>query len=287
MPQKYLKNFYLKDYLLITFGLALYAIGLVAFILPGKMVVGGGVGIATLIEYATGVPLQYTNFGLNFILLIIAYRLLGSKFIIKTVYGVVVLTLLITVARMWLHEGLIEDEPLFAGVIGGILCGAGIGIVFGCNGSTGGMDIVIAIVNKYKNIAFGRIMLMFDCLIISSSYLIFHNYKIIVASLIVLGVMTYVIDLVINGSRQSIQVFIFSSQYDKIATAINNEMKRGCTVLDGVGWYSKKPQKVIMVMTKRVEADDLFRLIKMIDEHAFISQSNVRGVYGNGFDVFR
>ena len=99
--------------------------------------------------------------------------------------------------------------------------------------------------------------------------------------------MTYVIDLVINGSRQSIQVLIFSNKYDKIATAINYEMKRGCTVLDGVGWYSKNPVKVIIVMTKRTEADDLFRLIKTIDEHAFISQSNVRGVYGNGFDTFR
>ena len=287
MPKKYLKNFYLKDYVLITFGLALYAIGLVAFILPGKMVVGGGVGIATLIEYATGIPLQYTNFALNFILLIFALKILGSKFMIKTIYGVIVLTLFITAARMIFKEGLIEDEPLFAGVIGGVLCGAGVGIVFSSNGSTGGMDIVIAIINKYKNLAFGRVMLFFDCFIISGSYFIFHDHRIVVASIIVLGVMTYVIDLVINGSRQSIQVFIFSSHYDKIATAINLEMKRGCTVLDGVGWYSKNPVKVIMVMTKRTEADDLFRLIKTIDEKAFISQANVRGVYGNGFDTFR
>ncbi len=287
MPKKYLKNFYLKDYVLITFGLALYAIGLVAFILPGKMVVGGGVGIATLIEYATGIPLQYTNFALNFILLIFALKILGSKFMIKTIYGVVVLTLFITAARMIFKEGLIEDEPLFAGVIGGVLCGAGVGIVFSSNGSTGGMDIVIAIINKYKNLAFGRVMLFFDCFIISGSYFIFHDHRIVVASIIVLGVMTYVIDLVINGSRQSIQVFIFSNHYDKIATAINLEMKRGCTVLDGVGWYSKNPVKVIMVMTKRTEADDLFRLIKTIDEKAFISQANVRGVYGNGFDTFR
>lgn len=287
MPKKYLKNFYLKDYILITFGLTLYAIGLVAFILPGKMVVGGGVGIATLIEYATGMPLQYTNFALNFILLVISFRILGVKFLIKTIYGVVMLTLLISAARMVFKEGLIEDEPLFAGVIGGMLCGAGVGIVFSHNGSTGGMDIVIAIINKYKNVAFGRTMLFFDCFIISSSYLIFQDYRIIVASLIVLGVMTYVIDLVINGSRQSIQVFVFSKEYDKIATAINHEMKRGCTVIDGIGWYSKNPVKVIIVMTKRTEADDLFRLIRTIDEHAFISQSNVRGVYGQGFETFR
>lgn len=287
MPKRYLKNFYIKDYILITFGLILYAIGLIAFIVPGKMVTGGGVGIALLIEYATGIPLQYTNFALNVILLIFALKILGPKFMVKTIYGVVMLTILLSVARMIFKEGLIEDEPLFAGVIGGVLCGAGIGLVFTCNGSTGGMDIVIAIINKYKSIAFGRAMLFFDCLIISGSYFIFHNYKIIVASLIVLGVMTYVIDLVINGSKQSVQVLIFSTKYEKIATAINYELKRGCTVLDGVGWYSKNQVKVIIVLTKRTEANNLLRLVKTIDEQAFISQSTVRGVYGNGFETFR
>lgn len=287
MAKKYLKDFYLKDYLLIAFGLALYAIGLTAFIVPGKLVTGGALGIALLIEYATGLPLQYTNLVINLVLLLFGYKILGGKFLAKTVYGVVVLTLFITIARSVFTEGIIQDEPTFSGVIGGMLCGAGMGIVFSNNGTTGGMDIIFAIINKYKSITFGRIMLFFDFVIISSSYLIFQDYKIIVASLIVLGVMTYTIDMVINGFRQSVQVFIFSDKYDKIADAIISEMKRGCTVLDGTGWYSKKTVKVVVVLAKRSESDDLFRLIKTIDPNAFISQSNVRGVYGNGFDMIK
>lgn len=287
MAKQYLKNFYLKDYLIITFGLVLYSVGLVAFILPGKLVIGGAVGISTLIEYATDIPLQYTNLVLNGLLLLLAFKILGSKFLVKTVYGVLMLTVCISLARMIFKEAIIEDEPTFAGVIGAMLCGTGVGLVFSSGGSTGGMDIVIAIINKFRNITFGRAMLFFDFFIISCSYLIFQDYKIIVVSLIVLGVMTYVIDIVINGSRQSVQVLIFSNKYAQIADAINREMHRGCTVLDGTGWYSKSPVKVIIVMTKRTEADDLFRLIKAIDENAFISQSNVRGVYGKGFDAIR
>lgn len=287
MAKQYLKNFYLKDYLLITLGLALYSVGLVAFILPGKLVVGGGIGIATLIEYATGIPLQYTNFALNGILLIVSYRILGAKFLVKTVYGVGMLTLFIILARMVFQEPIIEEEPTISGLIGGMMCGAGVGLVFSNGGSTGGMDIVIAIINKFKNITFGRIMLFFDFIIISSSFLIFQDYKIIVVSLFVLGVTTYTIDMVINGSRQSVQVMVFSKEYIKIATSINLEMNRGCTVLDGTGWYSQTPTKVIIVLVKQSEADEIFRLIKTIDPDAFITQSNVRGVYGKGFEVMR
>lgn len=287
MAKQYLKNFYLKDYLIITFGLALYSVGLVGFILPGNLVTGGAIGIATLIEYATGIPLQYTNLILNGILLLISFKILGLKFLVKTVFGVVMLTVCISLARMIFQEGILEDEPTFSGVIGGMLCGSGVGLVFSSGGSTGGMDIVIAIINKFKNITFGRAMLFCDFFIISCSYLIFQDYKIIVASLIVLGVMTYTIDMVINGARQSVQILIFSNKYEKIANAINNEMGRGCTVLDGTGWYSKNPVKVIVVVTKRNESDDLFRLIKAIDEDAFISQSNVLGAYGKGFDTIR
>lgn len=287
MAKQYLKNFYFKDYFIITFGLILYSVGLVGFILPGKLVIGGAIGIATLIEYATGIPLQYTNLALNALLLIISFKILGSKFMIKTIFGVAMLTLCISLVRMIIKEGIIDDEPTFSGVIGAMLCGTGVGLIFSSGGSTGGMDIVIAIVNKFRNITFGRAMLFIDFFIISCSYLIFQDYKIIVASLIVLGVMSYTIDMVINGSRQSVQVLIFSNKFEKIADAINKEMRRGCTVLDGTGWYSKNPVKVIVVVTKRTESDDLFRLIKAIDENAFISQSNVIGVYGQGFDTIK
>lgn len=287
MPKRYLKEFYWKDYLNITIGLVLYAVGLIGFIKPVDIVTGGLAGIALLIEYGSGIPLQYTYFVVNCFLLFVALKVLGIKFLIKTIYGVIVLTGLLTLARVIFTEPIIENEPLLSGVIGAMLCGAGIGMVFSANGSTGGTDIIVAIVNKYKNIAFGRGMLLCDFTIICCSYFVFHDYQTIIYGLIVMGVMTYSIDMVINGFRQSVQVMIFSDKYETIANAINNELHRGCTILDGMGWYSKKPTKVIVVLAKRTEAIGMFRLIKSIDERAFISQSTVKGVYGEGFDQIR
>lgn len=283
MPKKYLKDFYWKDYLNITIGLVLYAIGLIGFIKSGGIVTGGLTGIALLVEYGTGVPLQYTYFLVNCGLLVIALKILGVKFLIKTIYGVVVLTGLLTICQIYITEPIIQNEPLLSGVIGGMMCGAGIGMVFSANGSTGGTDIIVATINKYKNIAFGRGMLFCDFFIICCSYIVFQDYQKIISGLIVMGVMTYSIDMVINGFRQSVQFLIFSEKYETIANAINGEMNRGCTVLDGMGWYSKKPTKVIVVLAKRNESVQMYRLIKSIDDKAFISQSTVRGVYGEGF----
>ena len=287
MPKRYLKEFYWKDYALIFLGLAIYAIGLIGFIKPVGIVTGGLTGISLLVEYASGIPLQYTYFLTNCALLVVALKLLGLKFMIKTIYGVVVLTCLLTICQMVIKEPIVEDEPLLSGVIGAMMCGVGIGLVFSSNGSTGGTDIVVAIINKYKNIAFGRGMLLCDFVIISCSYFVLWDYQIIVYALLVMGVMTYCIDMVINGFRQSVQILVFSEKYDIIATAINEELHRGCTVLDGMGWYTKRPTKVLIVLAKRSEAVEMFRLIKSIDERAFISQSTVRGVYGEGFDKIR
>lgn len=287
MPNHYLKNFYWKDYLIITLGLMLYAIGLVGFMKPSGIVTGGLTGIALLVEYGSGIELQYTYFITNVLLLGIALKILGAKFLTKTIFGVVMLTLLLTLARELIHEPLITGEPLLSGVIGAMMCGAGIGLVFYSNGSTGGTDIVVAVINKYRNISFGRGMLLCDFVIISCSYFIFEDYRKIVIGLIVMGVMTYTIDMVINGFRQSVQFFIFSDKYEIIAKAINTELQRGCTLLDGTGAYTGKPIKVIVVLAKRTESVQMFRLIQSIDEKAFISQSNVRGVYGEGFDKIR
>lgn len=287
MPKKYLKEFYWKDYATITIGLAIYAIGLIGFIKPGGIVTGGLTGIALLVEYSTKIPLQYTYFIVNCCLLFIALKVLGLKFMIKTVYGVIILTGLLTLCQALIKEPIIVEEPLLSGVIGGMLCGTGIGLVFSSNGSTGGTDIVVALINKYKNIAFGRGMLFCDFIIICCSYFVFQDANKIVYGLIVMGVMTYSIDMVINGFRQSVQFLIFSEKYETIANAINGELRRGCTILDGMGWYSKKPTKVIVVLAKRAEAVEMFRLIKSIDEKAFISQSTVRGVYGEGFDKIK
>jgi uncharacterized membrane-anchored protein YitT (DUF2179 family) len=289
MAKRYLKDFYWRDYVNITLGLILYAFGLIGFIRPGGIVTGGLAGVGLLVEYATNgrIVLQQTYFVVNCILLLAALKILGLKFLVKTIYGVLVLTGLLTLAGYLIQKPIITSEPLLAGVIGAMLCGSGIGLVFSANGSTGGTDIVVAVINKYKNIAFGRGMLLCDFIIISCSYFVFQDFNKIVYGLIVMGVMTYSIDMVINGFRQSVQVLIISEKYETIANAINKELHRGCTLLDGTGWYTKRPTKVIMVLAKRVESVQLFRLVRSIDERAFISQSTVRGVYGEGFDKIK
>ncbi|MDR0811380.1 MAG: YitT family protein [Paludibacter sp.] len=290
MPKtKYLNPNYWRDYLNITLGLAAYALGLVGFIKPAGVVTGGLAGVALIVEYGTSgfIPLQYTYFAVNVILLIIALKIIGVKFLIKTIYGVIVLTLLISFLQKVITKPIVANEPLMSALIGAMFCGGGIGFVFNSNGSTGGTDIIVAIVNKYRNIAFGRMLMYCDLVIISCSFFVLHDTVKIVHALIVMGVMSYTVDMVINGFRQSVQFLIFSEKYTVIADAINHELRRGCTVLDGTGWYSKKPTKVIVLLARRAEAMQIFRMIRAIDENAFISQSVVRGVWGQGFDPLR
>jgi uncharacterized membrane-anchored protein YitT (DUF2179 family) len=179
------------------------------------------------------------------------------------------------------------DEPFMACVIGGLLAGAGVGIVLTANGSTGGTDIVALIINKYRNITPGRAMLYSDLIIICSSYFLFHSVDKIIYGLTTLAVSTYAVDMVLNGDRQSVQFFIFSSKFEAIAMRINNEAHRGVTVLDGMGWYSKEPAKVLCVMARKNESVKIFRIVKQEDPNAFVSQGSVIGVYGKGFDIMK
>jgi uncharacterized membrane-anchored protein YitT (DUF2179 family) len=281
-----LKKFYPRDYAYLTLGLIIYTFGLIGFIKPVGVVTGGVMGIGLSIEYAThgAIHVQFTYLIVNVFLCAVALKILGIKFLAKTIYSVIMLTALISVAEKIISRPIIADEPLMSALIGAMMCGSGMGLIFNANGSAGGTDIIVAIVNKYKNMAFGRVMLMSDFIIIISSYLVLHDWIKVIHGLIVMGVMAYAVDLVVNGMRQSVQIFIISEKYEQIANAINDELHRGCTVLEGTGWYSQKPSKVIMVMAKRTESLQMFRLIKTIDPNAFISQSVVRGVYGKGFD---
>lgn len=287
MPKKYLKDFYWRDYIWITLGLALYSIGLVGFIKPHGIVVGGVTGIGLLVEYATMLPFQYTYLIINALLLAVALRVLGLKFLIKTIYGVVILTVLISICELTIRHPFVSNEPLLSGLIGGMICGFGIGLVLSVNGSTGGTDTVISIIGKYKNVPFGRGVLFFDFVVICSSYLVFKDFQKVMSGIMVLGVMSYSIDMIFNGLRQSVQFLIISDKYQIIANSITKELHRGCTLLDGMGWYTQKPTKVLLVLAKRSQSVDMFRLIRSIDEQAFISQSTVRAVYGEGFDKIK
>lgn len=273
-----------KDYIFITLGMAMYAFGFCAFILPQKVVIGGLAGISTITYFLTNIPVAVTNYVINLILLAFAYRIVGKKFVMGTIYGATVVSLFIGIFQPLFQDGLVAGEPFMNVVIGSIICGIGIGLTFTHNGSSGGIDIIAAIVTKYTNVTIGRVMLYSDLVIISSSYLLFHDINKVVYGYIVLFLVTYIIDFVINTNRQAVQFNIFSTKWQQIANAINNEANRGCTVIDGMGWYSKQPVKLLIVMCRKIESVTIFRIIKSIDPDALVTQANVNGVYGKGFD---
>jgi len=277
----------IKEYVTILFGLALYTLGWTGFLLPHQITTGGITGLAALVFFYNGLPVAVTFFTINIVLLMVSIRMFGWKFSFRTIIGVVLLTLFLSVAQNYIHKPLLVGEPFMACVIGGLLAGAGVGTVLTANGSTGGTDIIALIINKYRNITPGRAMLYSDLIIICSSYFLFHSVDKIIYGLTSLAVSTYAVDMVVNGDRQSVQFFIFSSKFEKIAERINNEAHRGVTVLEGMGWYSKEPSKVLCVMARKNESVKIFRIVKQEDPNAFVSQGSVIGVYGKGFDIMK
>jgi uncharacterized membrane-anchored protein YitT (DUF2179 family) len=287
-----------KDYVMIVLGILIYGFGFCAFILPEEVVIGGVSGIGSLFYFASlkylpfEIPVWIPSYAINLILLAFAYKIVGKQFVMRTIFGATVISLTIAVMQPLFHnilggKPLVEGQTFINIIIGGLCCGAGIGMAFIHNGSTGGTDIVAAITAKKTNVSIGRTMLYTDFFIISSSYLIFQDPNKIVFGLIVLFLASWTADQIINTNRQAIQFTIFSPKWEEIADAINNEANRGCTVLDGTGWYSKQTVKVLLVMCRKIESVTIYRIIKSIDPDAFITQANVNGVYGKGFDQMK
>jgi len=283
----------MKTYTIITFGLVLYAVGWVYLLLPYEITTGALTGLSAIIYYATGIPLQNTYFIINSLLLLAAVKILGLKFCIKTVYSVVMLTFF-----LWAFQELSRDasghfpqllgkgQEFMACIMGSALCGLGIGTVFSENGSTGGTDIVAAIVHKYRDISLGRVLIMCDVIIISSSYFVLepHDIRRVLFGICTLVIQGNMVDYVTNSVNQSVQFFIISKKNSVISKRINHEIHRGATILNGRGSYSGDEINVLMVMARRNETQMIFDLILEIDPDAFITQNTVKGVFGNGFD---
>lgn len=275
-----------KDYFFITLGVAIYAFGFCAFILPEKVVIGGLAGWGTIVYLTTGIPVAITQYVLNLILLAMAFKIVGKQFVIGTLYGATMISVFVGIFQPLFSEGL-THEPFMNIVIGSTLAGLGIGMTFVHNGSSGGTDIIAAMVNKRSNVSIGRMMLYVDVVTISLSFFIFHELDKMVYGFVVLFLVSYMADQVIYTNRQAVQFTIFSRHWEEIATAINNDASRGCTVLTGMGWYSKQEVKMLVVMCRKIESVTIFRIIKSIDHDAFVTQANVNGVYGKGFDELK
>lgn len=281
-----------RTYVLMALGLLIFSVAWTAFLLPHQISGSGVSGLAAIIFYATGIPMGYTYFAINVVLVLIGLKILGAGFGIKTIYGILLAAAMLSVLQP-LIPGAIIQEKFMSALIGGGLCGVGLAIIFTQGGSTGGTDIIAMIVTKYRNISLGRVILYCDVIIIGSSYLILtdlepmQRVETIVYGFVTMAVLSYTLDTILSGNRQSVQVFIFSRHFDRIADQITGKLHRGVTIIDGTGWYSKENQKVIITLVRKNEASDLYRIIRSIDDKAFITVANVMGVYGKGFEELK
>lgn len=279
-------KFIIQDYSIITFGLLMYVFSWTLFLVPAEITGGGISGLAAVIFYSTKIPIGLTFFVINLFLVAIAIKVLGASFGIKTIYSMVIISVAFSIIPSLSVGPIIQDNFLSA-VLGGMMGGVGIGIVFSRGGSTGGTDIIAMIINKYKNISPGRIIMYCDVLIIGSSYFLVHSLDKMVYGFVSMAVVSYTLDAFLSGSNASAQMFIFSPKFDEIADYINSETGRGVTVLNGTGWYTQKDVKILMTIVRKKETSMLFRKIKEIDTNAFISMGSVMGVYGEGFDKIK
>lgn len=293
-----------KEYLLITLGIVIYTVGWAIFLTPNNLIGGGVSGISAIIQYATGIKMGYSYFVINTILLIISVIIIGPAFGAKTVYAIILASVCLNVFQSIIPETIIRDFALSNGklmcsIIGGSMAGVGIGMSISQGGSTGGTDIIAMIITRFRNISPGRIILIIDVFIITSS-LLFPSvdttgqvipfdakFSIAVYGMIIVTVNGYVVDLYLAGSKQSVQLFILSRHFEEIADMIGRDFHRGVTVLNGEGWYTKQPASVLMVITRKTDLNLLLKSIKRVDPDAFLSISSVSGVYGQGFDSIK
>ena len=278
----------LRDYIFIGLAMLSYCIGWSIFLLPNGITTGGVPGISSILEWSPlHIPAQVSYFVINAGLLVVALKILGWKFCVKTIYAVIVLTTALSLTRDYTAQlHLLQDQPFMAAVLGAVFCGSGVGLGLGANGSTGGTDIIAAIINKYRDISLGRVILICDVFIISSSYLVLKDWEKVIYGYVVLYVTAFCIDQVVNSSRSSVQFFIVSQKWEEIGRRINMA-HRGCTVINGTGLYTGHEVKLLFVLAKRRESSMIFHIINEIDPQAFVSQSAVIGVYGEGFDRFK
>ncbi len=274
-----------RSYLMLTAGLVAGALGWTAFLIPSKIVGGGLTGIATILNFTVGWDVGLTTLIINIGLIILSIRILGTSFGVKTVYCILVFSGLLSLFGYMFTEPIVSELMMNA-IIGGILVGVCAGTVFANGGSTGGVDIIAMIINKYKSISLGRLLLMMDVLIITSSFFLVPNSSIetVVYGLVSMAILAYTVDMIVSGTKQTVQFFIISQKPEELRLAIINNAQRGLTVLQGMGGYSGEDRKVLMVISRKAEVQEVFREVKEIDPEAFITVGTVMGVYGQGFD---
>lgn len=276
-----------KSHIIITLALLLSAFAWTGFLIPNQMLGGGVTGLATIIYWVTKIPTGITIFVLNAILIVISFKSLGRRFAISTIYSVIMTSIMFYVLQEYFGDTPLITDRFLSVVLGAGLNGVACGLIFLEGSSTGGVDIIVVMINKYRNVTLGRLSLFINVAIISCSYLVFNNLELLIYSYVGLMITSYTMDLTMNGSKQSVQMFIFSSKPHDIADMVGEEVHRGVTMIKGTGWYSKTESDIVMVVVRKTESQRVIRIVKQLDPAAFVSVNTVMGVYGKGFDAMK
>jgi uncharacterized membrane-anchored protein YitT (DUF2179 family) len=294
-----IKNFnlgrMLKEYALIHFGCMLYAFTWAAIIQSAHGIGGGASGLALLIQYATGLPMGIGYIFINGILVLLSVVIVGRNFGIKTIFGIASIALWLNLFGSFIPEDLLglADDKLLSAILAGALSGIAVGICLLQGGSTGGTDIVAMIINKFRRVAYGRVVMVSDFAIIGSSWFIYHArpevnnpLAMIIYGYVLVAVFSYTVDTMLAGNKQSSQIFIFSRLYREIADDITINLHRGVTILEGEGAFTGQSSKMLVVLCRKQETSNVLRAVKNLDPEAFVSVGSVMGVYGKGFEDF-
>lgn len=294
----------LSDYLVITLGLSLFVLSWCIFLRPWNMVSGGVTGISAIIDYATGFNMGICSGIINGILLLIAFFILGGGFGIKTIYAIIFSSLGLyflpmVIPQSFIQELALDNGKMFSAIIGACMTGVAIAMTFTRGGSTGGTDIIALIINKYRAITPGRLLMVIDVVIILSSlFLPLHSasgellsfsqkFANVVYGFVMVAVNGYTVDLYLTGSKQSVQIYIFTSRYQQMADMVTTELDRGVTLLHSEGWYFKKQSEVLMVIARKTDLNIILSAVKEVDPSAFVSVTSAMSVYGLGFDTIK
>ncbi len=273
------------DYFMMTVGSVIFCMAWTSFLIPNGLASGGLTGLCTIIQYGTGIPVGWTYPTLNTILLIMGFLSLGKAFGFKTIYVIVLTSVLFEILPKFPQLEVLIDEKFFVALVGAALESVGIGLVLLRGGSTGGTDIIAMMINKYWPVSPGRVYLFTDIFIISC--LLFIPEKglvdLIYAAVVMIG-FSFGVDFVLLGNKSSVQILVFSSKYEQIADHMINDVRRGVTALQSVGWYSQKESKVLLIIARKYQMNEVVNAIKEIDKAAFISVSTAMSVFGEGFE---
>lgn len=289
-----------RDYILIITGMAIYAIGFTVFILPHEIVVGGMAGFSTLVFFASGetIPVAVTMYAVNVMMLVCWFKLLGREFVVRTVFGATVLSMMIGSIEGYFttHPPIVTDITMSV-LMGAVICGLGIGMYYAHKGSAGGTDIVAAIFEKKSNISIGRTMMIIDISIVTCSFFlpfdgdldarIQARVQTIIYGWTSIVIYSFIANYIVGADKRTIQFMILSPKWREIAEHITHDAHRGVTFFDGKGYWTGEDRRILIIWCRQYDAESIYGIVRDIDENAMVIQSEARSLYGSGFSSLK